>query len=204
MSSNTIKNIWDYLDEQDAAEFSIPEEDKPRYAICDAAQAERVVKYYKSTMREINVLKNSANDWLERAKKKYDSYIENVIVPLQNKAEFFEGQLRNYAENQISNTNKKSVKLVEGTLQFTKTQDKYEHDDDVILDFINGLKENDKLRTYLKPQPAKLDWKTMKDSGVIQEVKLEDGTVENHLFVEGTEIPAVKVQTGLPPAFRIK
>ena len=202
--NKNTKSIWDFLDEQDEAEFSITDEDKPKYCIRDAEQAEHVIGYYKRTMQEVTKLQQEADEWLESAKKKHADYIGNVIAPLRDKAAFFESQLRDYAEGQIAGTKKKSVKLIEGTLQFTKAQDKYEHDDDVILDFINGLDAKDNLRAYLKPQPDKLDWKTMKETGLVREVKLEDGTVENHLFVNNVEIPAVTIKTNLPPTFKVK
>ena len=202
--NKNLKNIWDFLDEQDEEEFSIAEEDKPKYVIRDSVHAERVTKYYKRTVQEIAHLQRELDDWRADIQKKQDEYINRVITPLEDKARFYETQLRDFAEKQIAGTKKKSLKLVEGTLQFTKTQNKYEHDDDVILDFINGLGAKDKLRGYLKPQPDKLDWKGMKENGEVREVTLEDGTVENHLFIGDVEIPAVNVQTNLPPSFKIK
>jgi len=202
--NKNLKSIWDFLDEQDQEEFSIAEEDRPKYVINDTIQAENVTRYYKRTIQEIARLQQELDNWKADIQKKQDEYINKVVAPLEEKARFFEAQLRDFAEKQIAGTKKKSVKLLEGTLQFTKTQDKYEHDDDVILDFINGLGAKNKLRSYLKPQPAKLDWKNMKDASVIREVTLDDGTKENHIFVNEVEIPAVTVKVNLPPSFKVK
>ena len=198
------KSIIDYLDEIDEEEFSLDDEQKVKYQITNAVDAEKAVHVYKKTMKEVNKLQKQADDWLEAQKKKHDDYVNSVISALVGKAEFFEARLRDFAEHDTAVTKKKSTKLVNGTLQFTKTQDKYEHDDDVILDFIHGLGKKDALRSFLKPQPDKLDWKSMKEKGEVRSVQLEDGTSENHLFINDVEIPQVVVKTNLPPAFKIK
>lgn len=198
------KSILDYLDEIEAEEFSLDEEQKVRYQITNTAEAEKAVHVYKKTMDEVTKLQQQADNWLESQKKKYNDYVNNAIGSLVDKAEFFEAKLRNFAEHDTAVTKKKSTKLINGTLQFTKTQDKYEYDDEVILDFIHGLGKKDELRSFLKPQPDKLDWKGMKEKGEVRLVQLEDGTSENHLFVNNVEIPQVVVKTNLPPSFKIK
>lgn len=196
------KSILDYLEELEDEEFSL-DENKNKYEITDSSEAERAVSIYKRTVAEVQNLQKQADQWLEEQKKKHEEYVNNVIGPLVSKAEFFEARLRDFAERDTAITKKKSTKLIGGTLQFTKTQDKYEHDDDVILDFIHGLKAKDPLRTFLKPQPDKLDWKAMKEVGELKDVKTDEGT-EKHMFVNGVEIPQVVVKTNLPPSFKIK
>ena len=201
-----MQDIWDFVEEENEKQqqdFSITEDQKVA-VIMNAVEAEYVCNLYKKKTLEIAKAEDHIKAFIEDMDQKVEAYRRKVIEPLIQQKEFYESKLRTFGETEIAGTKKRSVKLAAGTLQFTKASDKYEHDDAKILEFINGLPKKHHLNSFLKPQPDKLDWASLKKASEVREVVGADGEKTNRLFFEDTEIPAVTVKTNLPATFSVK
>lgn len=168
-------------------------------ALSTKAEAERTLWYYKKLQLEIISMKQQAEDYVKEAQKTADLFLQKNCVRKEEILTSLEQKLRDFAQREIGNTNIKSIKLVNGTLSFVKQQPKYERNEEVILDYISTIADYDNpLLSFLKPQPAKLDWTGLKKAGVVKEL---DGV--KRLIVGNVTVPSVKI-IDQDRAFRIK
>lgn len=179
------KSILEYLDEIEAEDFSLVKEDRP-YEIRSRQEAEQILSRYKRILAEAAAAKREADIYLEGVTRKYNDYLNTAVQPLHEQADYLEGLLRQYTDTILANTNKRSIKLVNGTLQLRKAQPKFERDEGKILDYIMNLSPHrEELDRFVKPQPSKLDWKGLKE---------ECETNNGCMFYKGEVIPYVEVQ----------
>ena len=181
-------DLWDYLKTFDSSCV-------PDYNIQTEQEAEELLQMHKDIQESITKAERSTKQYLQAAQRKVDNYIQDVIIPEKEKLANIEEQLREWAEHQIKNTGKKSVKLINGTLSFTKQQDNYEHKDEDIVQWIQSLGKEHILVEFLKEQDPKLDWAGMK--------KISD-TRNGKMYVYGFEIPGVEIEQNLPDKFKVR
>ena len=131
----------------------------------------------KEQKEEIN---NFVDQEVERQMRLYQEYRENRLRPLDSQIAFYEEALKTFAMNEYAETNKKTIKLPNGTLSIKKQQPKYVYNDDEVLEFLqkNGL--NDYIRTK-----AEVNKKDLKKNAVINN--------NNQLVINGKEVPGVVV-----------
>lgn len=194
------KTIFDFLDEVEEEKRSL-EDERERYKITDTNTAENVLARYKRIQNRMLNLNAQADEYVAQVQAKHKAYMDTVIEPMKQELEFLADRLSEFAQEQLKNSKKKSLKLVEGTLAFKRTQDKYNHDDAAILEYIKNAKN---LQQYLKPQPAKLDWAKMKEDGEFRAYNDEAGNVIENFYVNDVKIPMVSIERNLPPTFTIK
>ena len=196
------KTMWDYLDELDAEE--IENLSAHNYDIHTEAEAEHALSQYKSIQRRISEVEISAQDYLEEAKRRTEGYLNAVREPLTKQLNFIESRLKDYATAKTAITGKRSVKLVNGTIGFVKAQAKYDVDTDKVIDFLQGLDDDNILRTFLKRQPDKLDWAGMKKVGTVHKVKDSEGDDHIQFKVYGQDIPFVEIDDDREDTFKIR
>lgn len=190
---NQTKSILEYLDEIEAEDFSLVKNHP--YEIHSRQEAEQILSRYKRLLAEAETAKHEADIYLENVTKKYNDYLNATIQPLHEQADYLASLLRQYTDTILANSNKRSIKLINGTLQLRKAQPKFERDEEKILDYIMHLSPRRKeLDRFIKPQPSKLDWKGLKD-----ECEVNNG----HMFYKDEIIPHVEVQE-VEPTFTIK
>lgn len=194
--------MWDYLDELDAEEIETLS--AHNYDIHTEAEAEHAISQYKSVLRRISEVEMSAQDYLEEAKRRTEDYLNTVREPLIKQLSFIESRLKDYATAKTAITGKRSVKLVNGTIGFTKAPTKYEVDTDKVIDFLQGLEEGDILRTFLKHQPDKLDWAGMKKVGTVHKIKDSEGGEHIRFKVYGQEVPFIEVDDDREDTFKVR
>ena len=131
----------------------------------------------KEQKEEIN---NFVDQEVERQMRLYQEYRENRLRPLDSQIAFYEEALKTFAMNEYAETNKKTIKLPNGTLSIKKQQPKYVYNDDEVLEFLqkNGL--NDYIRTK-----AEVNKKDLKKNAVINN--------NNQLVINGKEVPGIVV-----------
>lgn len=186
------KTILEYLDELEAEDFSLTDS---RPEIHSRQEAEQTLERYKRLIYSAEKAKREADIYLEGVTKKYNNYLDTVVQPLYDQANYLSDLLRQYTDAILANTTKRSIKLVNGTLQLKKSQPKFERDEEKILDYIMNLSpQREELDRFVKPQPSKLDWKGLKE-----ECEVNNGL----MFYKGEVIPYVEVKA-TEPTFTIK
>ena len=162
-------------------------------------EAERAIWYYKKLQLEIADAKLAAEAYVKEAQKMADRYLQRVCSPLEKRSAFVEQRLRNFADEERQRTGKKSLRLINGTLSFSKQQDKYERDEEEILNFCLSAEQDSNLRQFLKPQNPKLDWASLKKASKVE----TDDNGTKRLVFEDIVIPGVQV-TAQEEVFKVK
>ena len=138
-------------------------------------------------LRQINKLKEQKEEInkfvdqeLERQMRLYQQYREDRIRPLDNQIAFYEEALRTFAMNEYAETNKKTIKLPNGTLSIRKQPPKYIYNDEEVLSFLKENNLNDYIR--VKEEVNKKDLK-----------KATQVNNNNQMIIDGKEVPGVVV-----------
>lgn len=113
----TTKDLLDYIDSIDELEYA-NDKNTDHFKISSIDQANYYVKKYKELEEEYNNINQSAKDCLEEYSFKVDKWRENSINPIINKMDYYKNLLEEYAHNQLDNSKKKSLKLIEGIISF--------------------------------------------------------------------------------------
>ena len=138
-------------------------------------------------LRQINKLKEQKEEInkfvdqeLERQMRLYQQYREDRMRPLDNQIAFYEEALRTFAMNEYAETNKKTIKLPNGTLSIRKQPPKYIYNDEEVLSFLKENNLNDYIR--VKEEVNKKDLK-----------KATQINNNNQMTINGKEVPGVVV-----------
>ena len=138
-------------------------------------------------LRQINKLKEQKEEInkfvdqeLERQMRLYQQYREDRMRPLDNQIAFYEEALRTFAMNEYAETNKKTIKLPNGTLSIRKQPPKYIYNDEEVLSFLKKNNLNDYIR--VKEEVNKKDLK-----------KATQINNNNQMIIDGKEVPGVVV-----------
>ena len=138
-------------------------------------------------LRQINKLKEQKEEInkfvdqeLERQMRLYQQYREDRMRPLDNQIAFYEEALRTFAMNEYAETNKKTIKLPNGTLSIRKQPPKYIYNDEEVLSFLKENNLNDYIR--VKEEVNKKDLK-----------KATQINNNNQMMINGKKVPGVVV-----------
>ena len=138
-------------------------------------------------LRQINKLKEQKEEInkfvdqeLERQMRLYQQYREDRMRPLDNQIAFYEEALRTFVMNEYAETNKKTIKLPNGTLSIRKQPPKYIYNDEEVLSFLKENNLNDYIR--VKEEVNKKDLK-----------KATQVNNNNQMIIDGKEVPGVVV-----------
>ena len=138
-------------------------------------------------LRQINKLKQQKEEInefvdqeIERQLRLYQEYREDRVRPLDNQIAFYENALKTFAMNEYAETNKKTIKLPNGTLAIKKQQPKYVYNDEQVLEFLQENNYKDYIRTK-----AEVNKKDLKKNAIVNN--------NNELVIDGKVVPGVTV-----------
>ena len=138
-------------------------------------------------LRQINKLKKQKEEInefvdqeIERQLRLYQEYREDRMRPLDNQIAFYENALKTFAMNEYAETNKKTIKLPNGTLAIKKQQPKYVYNDEQVLEFLQENNYKDYIRTK-----AEVNKKDLKKNAIVNN--------NNELVIDGKVVPGVVV-----------
>ena len=138
-------------------------------------------------LRQINKLKEQKEEInefvdqeIERQLRLYQEYREDRMRPLDNQIAFYENALKTFAMNEYAETNKKTIKLPNGTLAIKKQQPKYVYNDEQVLEFLQENNYKDYIRTK-----AEVNKKDLKKNAIVNN--------NNELIIDGKVVPGVTV-----------
>ena len=138
-------------------------------------------------LRQINKLKQQKEEInefvdqeIERQLRLYQEYREDRMRPLDNQIAFYENALKTFAMNEYAETNKKTIKLPNGTLAIKKQQPKYIYKDEQVLEYLQENNYKDYIRTK-----AEVNKKDLKKNAIVNN--------NNELVIDGKVVPGVVV-----------
>jgi hypothetical protein len=182
-----LDDLLSFVEEAEVEELNLSNVDEG-FSIKDMDQANFIAKKIKEVRSEIEEAAETAQAYLDSYQDKISRWLEKTQSPLRNQEAYLLRLLENFARTKLEGSSKKSLKLIEGTLQFRKQQDKYEYEDNTLLTFVE-----DKLPTYVKTKPS------------VDKTKLKkDATVRNgQLYINDVLVPGVTV-TSQDDKFEVK
>lgn len=180
------KSLLDYVDEIEDVETS---QDNDHFHIENMDQANYYIKKYKELDQEEQTINETAKEYLNSYKEKVDSWQNKVLEPIQNKKNYYEYLLKEYASNQLQGTKKKSIKLIEGTLGFRKSNPNIIYDENEMLEYLINEEYDRLYKTSYKIDKRELQSLT----------EIKDG----ELYLDDNKLDFVQIEER-EPSFSIK
>lgn len=178
-NNSFLTDLLSFVEEIEVAELNL--EDKQGFQIETVDQANFIARKVKELRAEREEAMETAKKQIEAYQDKVNAWLESVTKPLDNQEAYYLNLLETFARTKLDGSNKKSLKLIEGTLQFRKQQPKYEYTDNVLLDYV---KEN--LPDLIKRKVTEsVDKTALKNKATIK---------DGRLYIDGKLIPGVVVE----------
>lgn len=172
-----LDNLLSFVEESEEKELNIGNISEG-FTIETMDQANYIVRKLKELREEEAEAIDAANASIKAHKEKVERWLQSVTNPLNSREDFYLNLLEVFAAEKLEGSSKKSIKLIEGTLQFRKQQDKYEYEDATLLTYVQ---EN--LEKYVKTNPYVDKTKLKKDG----EVK------KNQLYINGEPVKGIVI-----------
>lgn len=157
-----IKDLNEAISNMEAEELNvkitgIDEEDNE--LIKNPQQANYFCKLIKELQEERDRVDELVNQELERIKKQYESYRSQELNKIDGQINYFSRMLQSYTLKELQDSKKRSIKLPYGTLSLKKQQDKYDYDEEAILEWLKQNKQDKFINIQTKETVNKKDLK---------------------------------------------
>lgn len=116
------------------------------YIIKNQDEANIYIKRYKNIVAQMNEIEETSKEALSKYADKVNTWKESCLMPLQRKLQYYETLLQQYAKHQLEGSNKKSLKLIEGTIGFRTPPVKFNYNDEEVLYWLKQVNASDYLK----------------------------------------------------------
>jgi hypothetical protein len=189
-----IKDLNESISKMEAEELNINvtgDEKSDREMIQNPQQANYFCKVVNELREERAKTEKLINQELERVQREYEAYKTKEFNRIDGQIQYFSGLLESYATKELQNSKKRSIKLPHGTLSIKKQQDKYDYDEDAILECLKKNKQD----KFIKVQTVETVNK--------KDLKKEGFSHNGKLYLDNIEVKGVVI-TAQPDKFEIK
>lgn len=189
-----IKNLNESISKMEAEELNINvtgNEESDREIIQNPQQANYFCKVVNELREERAKTEELINQELERVQREYEAYKTKEFNRIDGQIQYFSGLLESYATKELQNSKKRSIKLPHGTLSIKKQQDKYDYDEDTIIECLKKNKQDKFIRVQTVETVNKKD------------LKKEGFSHNGKLYLDNIEVKGVVI-TAQPDKFEIK
>lgn len=181
-----MEDLLGFLNDEEEQILGIEEDEG--FKIESIEQANYFARKLREVREERQEAEAAAKEQIEAYKERVDRWLSSVTSPLEYEEERILALLEQFAEEKLSGSNKRSLKLIEGTLQFRKQQPKFEYNDEVLLDYAQA-----QLPQFIKTKPS-VDKADLK-----KHVKVKEGKA----YLGDDLVPGITI-TELPDKFDVK
>lgn len=189
-----IKDLNESISKMEAEELNINvtgNEKSDREIIQNPQQANYFCKVVNELREERAKTEELINQELERVKREYEAYKTKEFNRIDGQIQYFSGLLESYATKELQNSKKRSIKLPHGTLSIKKQQDKYDYDEEAILECLKKNKQD----KFIKVQTVETVNK--------KDLKKEGFSHNGKLYLDNIEVKGVVI-TAQPDKFEVK
>ena len=181
--SISLSELEEFMLLAEAEELNINIDDEEQgIVIRNNTDADFYIKLINKLRQDKEELNAFIDAELERQVQLYERFREERNRPIDHQIQFYEEALRTYTMNELADSNKKSIKLPNGTLAVRKQQPVYNYDEDAVMEF---LKENE-LEQYITTKTTEsLNKKDIKKDFVVNN---NNQLVINNQIVPGTSV----------------
>ena len=180
-NEDLLSELYEEIEEKELQELGIDIEDTEAKLI-SVEQANFYLRQLEKLRAEKDEVNSLCDNEIEKYAEKVNTFRESRLNTITNGENFIIEKLRAFAETELSESGKKSLKLPFGTLAFKKSPAKYNYDDKVVLDFL----KNNHIDSCVRVK-EELNKTELKKSATVK-----DGV----LYIEGKEIPGTSVVEG--------
>ncbi|WP_018250346.1 host-nuclease inhibitor Gam family protein [Orenia marismortui] len=121
----------------------VKENQEDRYVIDNDSKANSALR----KLRELKAKKQEKEEQAEEFKREIDYWLEKEVSSIDSDIEFYEGILTEYAMNlKESDKELKTHKLPFGSLKFRAQSDKWNYEDDKLVESVEGAGLNDLIK----------------------------------------------------------
>lgn len=189
-----IKDLNECISKMEAEELNINvtgNEESDREIIQNPQQANYFCKVVNELREERAKTEELINQELERVQREYEAYKTKEFNRIDGQIQYFSGLLESYATKELQNSKKRSIKLPHGTLSIKKQQDKYDYDEDAIIECLKKNKQD----KFIKVQTVETVNK--------KDLKKEGFSHNGKLYLDNIEVKGVVI-TAQPDKFEVK
>lgn len=189
-----IKDLNESISKMEAEELNINvtgNEESDREMIQNPQQANYFCKVVNELREERAKTEELINQELERVKREYEAYKTKEFNRIDGQIQYFSGLLESYATKELQNSKKRSIKLPHGTLSIKKQQDKYDYDEEAIIECLKKNKQD----KFIKVQTVETVNK--------KDLKKEGFSHNGKLYLDNIEVKGVVI-TAQPDKFEVK
>lgn len=186
MEQSFLDDLLEYVNEEEEQALGIQHDEA--FVIDSVEQANYFARKLNELRAEKQQIAATAQDQIDVYVQRVDAWKNKTLAPLEYEEDRLLAMLKFFAETQLSGSTKKSIKLVEGTLQFRKQQAAYEYNDELLLDYMQRAAAQ---YVVIKPSVDKKEFK--------KAITVKDGQA----ILDGNIVPGVTI-TERPEAFDLK
>lgn len=189
-----IKDLNESISKMEAEELNINvtgNEESDREMIQNPQQANYFCKVVNELREERAKTEELINQELKRVQREYEAYKTKEFNRIDGQIQYFSGLLESYATKELQNSKKRSIKLPHGTLSIKKQQDKYDYDEEAILECLKKNKQD----KFIKVQTVETVNK--------KDLKKEGFSHNGKLYLDNIEVKGVVI-TAQPDKFEVK
>lgn len=173
-SISAMEDLLNFIEKED--DILIGDVDN-QYMIKNQDEANIYVRRYKNVIAQMNEIEETSKEALSKYADKVNVWKESSLAPLQRKLQYYEALLQQYTEHQLEGSNKKSLKLIEGTIGFRTPPVKFNYNDEEVLYWLKQVNASD----YLK-ETTTINKEALKKAGTIKDDKF---------YINDVEVPGI-------------
>lgn len=131
--------LEDFLLNEEAKELEIKitgEEEADAPMINSLQKANYFLKLVKNIDEDIATMEDLSNEEINKTIERIEAFKQSKIEPLLRQREYFCRLLKNFAEAELADSKKRSLKLPNGTLSISKQQPVYTYEDETVIDWL--------------------------------------------------------------------
>jgi succinyl-CoA synthetase beta subunit len=178
-----LNDLNEFMKEESAKQLNIQQDENNNYLINDRHQADYFINLSKQCDQDIEKIKEYIMEEKLRLMNQLEMFEQKEIESILRKKAYYDRALEDFTRRELENSNKKSIKLPNGTLAIKKQQPHYDYTDEALLAWATDFAPELVKTVYTEPKIS-VDKKELKKRIVIDNEKV---------YLNGVEVAGVCV-----------
>lgn len=178
-----LNELNEFMKEESAKQLDIQKDENNNYLINDRHQADYFINLSKQCDQEIEQIQLYIAEEKLRLIQQLETFERREVESILRKKDYYDRALEDFTRRELENSNKKSIKLPNGTLSIKKQQPHYDYTDETLLEWAKNFAPDLVKTTYTEPKIT-VDKKELKKRIVIDNMKV---------YLDGQEVLGIDV-----------
>lgn len=178
-----LNDLNEFMKEESAKQLNIQQDENNNYLINDRHQADYFINLSKQCDQDIEKIKEYIMEEKLRLMNQLEMFEQKEIESILRKKAYYDRALEDFTRRELENSNKKSIKLPNGTLAIKKQQPHYDYTDEALLAWATDFAPELVKTVYTEPKIS-VDKKELKKRIIIDNEKV---------YLNGVEVAGVCV-----------